>query len=75
MNNDDKRLFACDTRDIDLLSFMPSFFMGLRIYIMNDPLDTLPASMKRKRIQKIAHSTLIYTLWFLAILFLYAIFG
>lgn len=69
MSVDDRKWFACDTRNIDLLAFMSTFLMGLRIHMANDPVDTIPQSMQRKKIQKFVHYTVKYTMMVLLILF------
>lgn len=73
MTDDDKKLFPSDTRNIDLLAFLPAFFIGLRLYVIKDPIDTLDESLKKREIQKFIHFTLKYTIWTLIILFLYFI--
>lgn len=74
MSDYDKKLFASDTRTVDLLEFLPTFLMGLRVYIADDPLDTLAESMKKKRIQMVAHYTLKYTIWAIFLTVFYAFF-
>lgn len=74
MNDIDKQLFASDTRTVDLIKNLPTFLLGLRVYIAEDPLDTVKESMKRKTMQLTVHLIVKYTFYALFIFILYKIF-
>lgn len=38
----DKKLFFMDIRDVDWDSYFQNYVKGIRVYLIKDPLDTLP---------------------------------
>lgn len=43
MTAKDKEIFFCDIKNLDWNEFFESYVMGIRIYILKDPLETLEA--------------------------------
>ncbi|XP_023311997.1 fatty acyl-CoA reductase wat-like [Anoplophora glabripennis] len=46
MSDEDKKIFYCDVKDFDWEESLEYYTLGLRIYLMKDPLETLPAGQK-----------------------------
>lgn len=45
----DRRLFFCDLKQLDWADFFRSYAKGIRVYLLQDPMDTLPAANARFR--------------------------
>ncbi|XP_015598050.1 fatty acyl-CoA reductase wat [Cephus cinctus] len=43
----DKKKFHCDLREIDWMYFSSLYWNGLRVYILKEPMDTVPIARKR----------------------------
>lgn len=71
MSEVDKKLFPADSRTFDWVKFRYAYFVGIRVYIMGDPLDTFPQSKQKLRKLKYIHYTLKYTLISVAIGLMY----
>lgn len=71
MSDVDRKLFPADSRTFDWVKFRYAYFVGIRVYVMDDPLDTFPRSKQKLRKLKYIHYTLKYTLISLAIWLMY----
>ncbi|XP_060533075.1 fatty acyl-CoA reductase wat-like [Cylas formicarius] len=47
MSGEDQDLFFCDLRKLDWNEFYLSYLRGVRVYLLKDPMDTLPQARKR----------------------------
>lgn len=47
LSNDDRDHFYCDVRDINWDNYFEEYIRGIRIYLIKDPLDTLPQARVR----------------------------
>lgn len=47
MNKRDQHLFFCDFRLFDWVTYGYSYWPGLRVYILKDPMTTLPAARRK----------------------------
>lgn len=43
----DRHNFFCDIRDIDWNVYFETYIQGIRVYLIKDPLDTLPQARVR----------------------------
>ncbi|KAK0163886.1 hypothetical protein PV328_002571 [Microctonus aethiopoides] len=50
MNERDRHLFFCDFRLFDWITYGYSYWAGLRVYVLDDPMTTLPAARKKYKI-------------------------
>lgn len=73
MSDLDKKIFPADSRNFDWIKFRYPYFVGMRVYVMDDPLETFPQSKIKLRKLRIIHFTLKYTLIILSIILLYFI--
>ncbi|KAI4483559.1 hypothetical protein M0804_007819 [Polistes exclamans] len=48
---DDRELFYCDIKDVVWDTYFKSYFLGIRLYLWKDPIDTLPQA--RKKMQRL----------------------
>ncbi|XP_043486971.1 fatty acyl-CoA reductase wat-like [Polistes fuscatus] len=46
---EDRELFYCDMKDVVWDTYFKSYFLGIRLYILKDPIDTLPQARKNWR--------------------------
>lgn len=47
---EDRELFFCDIKDFDWDNYFQSYILGIRLYIIKDPIETLPqARIKYRR--------------------------
>ncbi|KAJ8919471.1 hypothetical protein NQ315_016571 [Exocentrus adspersus] len=49
MSEEDRKLFPCDLRNLDWEKYMERLVIGTRIYLLKDPMDTLPQARKNLR--------------------------
>ncbi|KAJ8916661.1 hypothetical protein NQ315_000306 [Exocentrus adspersus] len=78
MSNDDKATFFCDLRELDWDLFFQHYLRGVRVYLVHDPMDTLPEAMRKwnrlywahQAIKVVAGFLLLRILWSL-LLFIY----
>lgn len=47
MNPKDKKLFFFDMRQLNWDSFLEFYFRGIRQYLLNDPIESVPDALKR----------------------------
>ncbi|KAM0733679.1 Fatty acyl-CoA reductase wat [Formica fusca] len=59
MNSADREIFNFNIDDLDWESYLKHMIPGMRVYLMNDPLDTIEKGREKYRKLKIAHYTLI----------------
>ncbi|XP_018578175.2 fatty acyl-CoA reductase wat-like, partial [Anoplophora glabripennis] len=74
MSDEDKKIFYCDVKDFDWEESLEYYTLGLRIYLMKDPLETLPAGQKlRVRLYWLHQLTktviVIFLLWTVLVIF------
>ncbi|XP_018578174.1 putative fatty acyl-CoA reductase CG5065 [Anoplophora glabripennis] len=74
MSDEDKKIFYCDVKDFDWEESLEYYTLGLRIYLMKDPLETLPAGQKlRVRLYWLHQLTktviVIFLLWTVWVIF------
>lgn len=61
MSDVDKKLFPADSRDFEWHKFIYAYFVGMRVYVLMDPLDTFVKSRTKLRKLKYIHYTLKYS--------------
>ncbi|XP_055714402.1 fatty acyl-CoA reductase wat-like [Phlebotomus papatasi] len=66
----DRVLFNFDMNNLNWDGYIRSSVIGIRQYLMKDPLSTVPAAIKRQKRFKILHYSLIYTIYGLLTLLL-----
>lgn len=49
MSDGDRKIFFCDLKNFDWEEYLKYHIQGVRIYLMKDPLDTLPQGLKKMR--------------------------
>ncbi|XP_051165961.1 putative fatty acyl-CoA reductase CG5065 [Leptopilina boulardi] len=64
---DDQKLFPFSMNDFNWPDYIKKYMIGLRIYLLNDPLTTIPAANIRRSKFLILHAGLKYTLIILQI--------
>ncbi|KAF5273009.1 hypothetical protein FQR65_LT17250 [Abscondita terminalis] len=77
LNATDKKLFVFDVGAFDWDDYFYKFARGGRVYLLKDPLDTLPQGRVKFLKLRIAHYTLLTVLFLLALkffMFLYSLF-
>lgn len=47
LNQEDQDLFLFDMRQLEWNEFFKNYMKGIRIYLVKDPMTTLPAALKR----------------------------
>lgn len=47
MSDKDRKIFFCDLNDLDWDFFFQSYLRGVRVYLIQDPMDTLPEARKK----------------------------
>lgn len=71
----DKRLFYFNMEDHDWDEYISYYMRGCRVYIANDPLETVERGQKRYKRLKIAHFTMLTVLGLLVLWGLYSLFN
>lgn len=71
MTETDKKLFPSDSRDFEWHNFLYAYFTGMRVYVLEDPLETFPQSQIKLRKLKYIHYTLKYSFIIILALLLY----
>lgn len=70
----DHAIFPCDVKGMIWNDFLWKYCIGLRVYLGNDPLDTIPEGRKKQFKLIIAHYTVKYLfysfIWYLIYLIL-----
>lgn len=62
MSDADKKLFPADVRDFNWTKFHFLYYVGLRVYALDDPLETWSQSRNRLRKLRFIHFMLKYFL-------------
>lgn len=47
MSERDRKIFFCDLNDLDWDFFFQSYLRGVRVYLIQDPMETLPEARKK----------------------------
>ena len=47
MSKRDREIFLCDMKEINWDKFFQTYIKGIRIYLIKDPMDTLPKALVR----------------------------
>jgi fatty acyl-CoA reductase len=50
MNEREKKAFKIDGSDLDINQYILNFVHGARLYILNEPPDTLPAAKRHMKV-------------------------
>ncbi|XP_043685237.1 fatty acyl-CoA reductase wat-like isoform X2 [Vespula pensylvanica] len=45
LTSEDRKLFFCDIKDLIWSDYFPTYFLGIRKYILKDPIETLPQAL------------------------------
>ena len=72
MNYSDKKLFFCDIRDFDWKDYLDSYWNGMRIYLLNDPVSTIQEAKKRTKKLNMMHHILTTVIGLILISFIFA---
>lgn len=68
----DKKLFNFDMEKLDWKQYVQDNVKGIRVILMKDPLSTVPDAIKRQKMFKIVHYSILYFLYLsLAVFFAY----
>lgn len=59
MNPADREMFQFDMAALDWDAYNYTYLRGVRLYLLKDPLDTIPEGRVKYRIVQIAHYTLV----------------
>lgn len=71
MTEEDRENFACDITDIDWDQYFRTYIRGIRMYLIKDPLDTLPkARIKWQRWAKCISPALFFSCWILMMMYI-----
>lgn len=71
MTEEDRENFACDITDIDWDQYFRTYIRGIRMYLIKDPLDTLPkARIKWQRWDKLISSVPFFSFWILMMMYI-----
>ncbi|XP_066587306.1 fatty acyl-CoA reductase wat-like [Prorops nasuta] len=73
MNEADRALFFCDMRIFDWADYMDRYWSGIRLYLMNESQDTIPAGRKRHFKLYVLHHTLVTVFWAVVVYYMYRI--
>ncbi|XP_018574326.1 fatty acyl-CoA reductase wat-like [Anoplophora glabripennis] len=73
MSDKDREIFFADLRQVDWNEFLKTYFYGIRLYVLNDPKETIPEAKIKWRRLYWAHKVttlaislpLLWTLWYL----------
>lgn len=71
MSEVDKKLFPSDSRNFVWTKFIYSYYAGMRVYVLLDPMETFPKSKIKLRKLKYVHYTLKYSFISILVLILY----
>nr|XP_022905980.1 fatty acyl-CoA reductase wat-like [Onthophagus taurus] len=70
LNESDQKLFPFNIESMPWEDFFTNYIKGARLYLMKDPLETIPAGRRKLKVLKVAH----YTLLIIFIVIFYKIF-
>lgn len=45
LTSEDRKLFFCDIKDLIWSDYLLTYFLGIRKYILKDPIETLPQAL------------------------------
>ncbi|CAH1382131.1 unnamed protein product [Tenebrio molitor] len=65
-NDGDRKLFPFDIRLVKWDRYYSNFLKGIRIYLLKDPLNTVPEARIRMQRFEIAHSILLFAIYFIS---------
>lgn len=73
MSDVDKKLFPADSRNFDWIKFRYPYFVGMRVYVIGDPMELELFKKSKVKLHKLKyiHYTLKYTLITISIWLLY----
>lgn len=64
MNGTDKEIFNFDIEALEWERYFPDYVKGVRIYLLKDPLETIPQSRKKHFKLMIIHYFLVALIFF-----------
>lgn len=70
MNSMDRELFHFDISTLDWDAYYYTYIRGGRVYLLKDPLETIPEGAVKRRKLMIAHYTLITLICFMVLIFI-----
>ncbi|KAL4113616.1 hypothetical protein QTP88_017210 [Uroleucon formosanum] len=70
----DQSLFRFDISELNWNEYFKKYMVGLRLYIVKDPIDTVPEALKRNRKLYMIHYTLVSFLVALLMIIVYGLF-
>ncbi|XP_017770686.1 PREDICTED: uncharacterized protein LOC108558317 [Nicrophorus vespilloides] len=65
LNKTDKKTFEFSMAKLDWNAYYKTYMMGGRIYLLKDPMETVPAGKRKLMIMQSAHYCLVALIWFL----------
>lgn len=71
MSDVDKKVFPADARTFEWVKFVYAYYAGMRVYVLDDPMETFPQSKAKLRKLKYIHYTLKYSFFSTLILLFY----
>lgn len=74
MSQMDRQIFCFDIKNFEWKNYLTDFSIGLRLYVVNDPLETVAKGKAKSFNYKIAHYTLAGFLLFIVLTMLYRLF-
>lgn len=70
MSRTDRELFDFDISKLDWDAYYYTYIRGGRVYLMKDPLETIPQGIAKRRKLMVAHYTVIFLFWVMVFVFL-----
>lgn len=70
MSQIDRELFDFDISTLDWDAYCFTFIRGGRVYLLKDPLETIPEGIAKRRKFRVAHYTVIFLFWLLVFVLL-----
>ncbi len=73
MSEEDEKFFRCNVFKFDILEYCYSYMMGIRIYLGNDPLETMEFAKRRFMMLRIVYYPVLtfYYAWMGCMLYLF----
>lgn len=64
----DKELFDFDMGSLDWDAYYYTYIRGGRVYLLKDPLDTIPQGAAKRKKLMVAHYTIVFLFWLMIFL-------
>ncbi|XP_022905308.1 fatty acyl-CoA reductase wat-like [Onthophagus taurus] len=70
LSEEDQKVFSFNIANLNWIDYLKTYILGIRLYLLKDPIETIPQARQRQTILKLLHVLMKMTFWVFSINFL-----